>query len=273
MSISHERISRCFTRPSSQEFVSGQVGTTMDVGAILEIGSTLREAREHRHLSQTEVEAATMIPTRYLEALEHEQYERLPEGLYRRSFLREYAEYLGLNGDLYVVEYDLEHQPPPPPDPPPPPPKAVAVPVRAVAIAVCIALVAGGLWWLGGRGDDSPSPARATLPPRHAVAPRTAAPAKKTAPAPPAAPPALTRVAAKGDCWLSVRVGSADGPLAYQGTLRRGSHVAFGLRRRLLVRMGAPENLTATIGGRSVTASLPGHTANVVVTAQGLAAS
>jgi transcriptional regulator with XRE-family HTH domain len=237
------------------------------VGAILEIGSTLREAREHRHLTQAEVAAATMIPARYLEALEREQYERLPDGLYRRSFLREYAEYLGLNGDLYVVEYDLEHVPPPEPEPPPSPRRRRALPLGALATAACVVLVGAGLWWLGGRGGGSPAPAQAT-PVRHA-------PLRPVSHAAPqrvvhAAPAALRLVAVKGDCWLSVRVGSTSGPLAYQGLLRRGSAISFGLHRRLFIRMGAPENLTARIGRRSVTASLPDRTANVVVTARGL---
>jgi transcriptional regulator with XRE-family HTH domain len=249
------------------------VGTTALVGAILEIGSTLREAREHRRLTQAEVEAATMIPTRYLDALEHERYERLPDGLYRRSFLREYAEYLGLNGDLYVVEYDLEHQPPPAPDPPPARRSTNAVPLRPLAIVACAALAAGGLWWLGGRGGPSPKPAQATPRHRHAEPARPAQRPKSAALVSRPAPASLRLVAASGDCWLSVRIGSAGGPLAYQGMLRRGSTIAFGLQRRLLIRMGAPENLTAAIGGRSVTATLPGRTANVVVTGRGLTPS
>jgi transcriptional regulator with XRE-family HTH domain len=268
MSISHDRISRCFTRPSSQEFCSARAGTNEGVGAILEIGSTLREAREHRHLSQADVAAETMIPARYLDALEHEQYERLPDGLYRRSFLREYAEYLGLNGDLYVVEYDLEHIPPAEPEPLPPPRGKTALPLGALAGVACVVLVGPGLWWLGGRGGGSPKAAQAT-PPRHA-SPRPAAPMKARLRVVHAAPAALRLVAAKGDCWLSVHVGSPAGVLAYQGTLRRGSAISFGLHRSLFIRMGAPENLTANIGRRSVTASLPGHTADVVATARGL---
>jgi Helix-turn-helix domain len=56
---------------------------------MLEIGSSLREARERRGLELAKVEAATRIRARYLEALESERFELLPEGPYRRSFLRE----------------------------------------------------------------------------------------------------------------------------------------------------------------------------------------
>ena len=45
---------------------------------MLEIGSSLREARGRQGLELAEVEAATLIRGRYLEALEHEQFELLP---------------------------------------------------------------------------------------------------------------------------------------------------------------------------------------------------
>lgn len=242
---------------------------------MLEIGTTLREARERRHLTQAEVEAATMIPARYVDALEHERYERLPDGLYRRSFLREYAEYLGLNGDLYVVEYDLEHAPPPAPEAPPPRSRpyrdaAAAVPPRALAVGLVVVLAGAGLWWLGGRGGGSAhtAPPPTTVP--ALVAPPPTTPTVTTAPPTPTTAPAVLRlVAATGDCWLSVRVGAANGPLAFEGVLRRGGTMSFGLQRRLLIRLGAPEHLAATIAGRAVT-TLPRQTADVVVTRAGL---
>jgi cytoskeletal protein RodZ len=208
-----------------------------------------------------------------VDALEHERYERLPDGLYRRSFLREYAEYLGLNGDLYVVEYDLEHAPPPAPQPPPPRSRSyrdvlAAVPPRALAVGLAVVVVAAGLWWLGGRGGGSvrtppPTPVSVTPPP---TVPTVTAPPKTP---PPAAPAVLRLVAATGDCWLSVRVGAANGPVAFEGMLRQGGSMSFGLQRRLLIRLGAPQHLTATIAGRAV-ADLPRRTADVVVTRAGL---
>ncbi len=81
---------------------------------MLEIGRSLREARERRGIALAEAEAATMIRARYLEALEAERFELVPEGPYLRSFLREYAEYLSLDGDIFVAEY-MRRNPPPPP--------------------------------------------------------------------------------------------------------------------------------------------------------------
>src|ERR1700747_1747766 len=70
--------------------------------AMLEIGSSLREARRLRKVELVEVERATRIRVQQLEALEQERFENLPPDPYRRSFLREYADFLGLDADLYT---------------------------------------------------------------------------------------------------------------------------------------------------------------------------
>jgi cytoskeleton protein RodZ len=250
---------------------------------MLEIGNSLRQAREHRGLSYANVEAATLIPARYLQAIEAEQFDRLPEGLYRRSFLREYAEYLGLDGGIFVAEYELRFAPP---EAEPalvrPAPRrsrgnrlAELVPSgwRALVVALIVVVLAGA-WWLGGRGTAlrghpaAPAPTPPTTP---------SLPEPKAPPAPPSAqreaPPVLVLTAARGACWLSVRVGSATGPEIYQQTLPVGGSLRFGLRRPLRIRIGAPWNLTARIGGRSVTTSLPPVTANVIVTRSGVKAA
>ncbi len=60
------------------------------------IGQRLRSAREARGLSLDEIEAATRIRRRYLEALEAEAFDQLPAPAYAKAFLRSYASYLGL---------------------------------------------------------------------------------------------------------------------------------------------------------------------------------
>ena len=72
---------------------------------MFEIGATLREARERRHLTWEQVEADTKIRAKYLRALEEEEFDSLPSGTYVRGFLRAYASYLGLDGRLFVDEY------------------------------------------------------------------------------------------------------------------------------------------------------------------------
>lgn len=63
------------------------------------LGSILREKRKSLGLSLEQASAELRIKLQYLEALETEEYELLPDPLYRKIFLKAYAEYLGLNFD------------------------------------------------------------------------------------------------------------------------------------------------------------------------------
>jgi cytoskeleton protein RodZ len=72
---------------------------------MFEIGASLREARARRSLSYDQIEAETKIRTKYIRCMEDEQFDVLPSGTYVRGFLRTYADYLGLDGQLYVDEY------------------------------------------------------------------------------------------------------------------------------------------------------------------------
>ena len=72
---------------------------------MFEIGNSLREARERQGLGYPEIEVATKIRAKYIRALEEENFTSIPGDAYIRGFLRTYAEYLGLDGDVYVDEY------------------------------------------------------------------------------------------------------------------------------------------------------------------------
>ena len=79
----------------------------------------------------------------------------------------------------------------------------------------------------------------------------------------------LVLSATRGDCWVSVRVGSSKGADLYEGKLARGQEVRFA-KTRLWLRLGAAGNLQATLNGRAVTA-FPQGTINILVTARGIA--
>jgi Helix-turn-helix domain len=72
---------------------------------VFEIGNSLREARERQGLGYPEIELATKIRGKYIRALEEEDFTAIPGDAYIRGFLRTYAEYLGLDGDIYAEEY------------------------------------------------------------------------------------------------------------------------------------------------------------------------
>jgi hypothetical protein len=76
---------------------------------VFELGNSLREARVRQALDFPQVELATKIRAKYLRALEDEAFEILPSDTYVKGFLRSYAEYLGLDGQLYVDEYSSRY--------------------------------------------------------------------------------------------------------------------------------------------------------------------
>lgn len=75
------------------------------------VGTILREARNRRKVELSEVEAATRIRFRYLRAIEDEEWDVLPGGVYTRGFIRTYASFLGLDGDRLVGDYRASVEP------------------------------------------------------------------------------------------------------------------------------------------------------------------
>lgn len=72
------------------------------------VGNKLREARTRRRLGLPEVEAATKIRARYLQAIENEEWDQLPGDTYARAFIRTYGSFLGLDGDRLAEEQRQE---------------------------------------------------------------------------------------------------------------------------------------------------------------------
>ena len=75
------------------------------------IGERLREARMRQGLDISELETSTKIRAKYLRALENDEFGMLPGSTYVKSFLRTYAEHLGLDAQLLVEEYRAQHEP------------------------------------------------------------------------------------------------------------------------------------------------------------------
>jgi cytoskeleton protein RodZ len=137
-----------------------------------DIGSTLREARMHARIDISEIETETKIRAKYLRALENEEWDLLPGPTYVKSFLRTYADALGLDGKLLIEEYKLRHerlsdvelQPIAPPgqrDRRRPPRASFG---RGWLIAVVIAGLVAALYFLGIAGDDNGGPSSTSTP-------------------------------------------------------------------------------------------------------------
>jgi cytoskeleton protein RodZ len=72
-------------------------------------GERLKRERELREVTLQEITSATRIGPRFLEALENEEWEKLPGGVFNRGFVRSIARYLGLDEEALLGEYDLAH--------------------------------------------------------------------------------------------------------------------------------------------------------------------
>jgi cytoskeleton protein RodZ len=228
---------------------------------VFEIGNSLREARVRQQLELTEVEQATKIRARYLRALEEENFEALPAQTYVKGFLRTYADYLGLDGQLYVDEFNSRYGEDE--DYREPMIARGASPVRRehrrlerrwvlIALAAIAALVAFvvAAWKFGG-DSQPPIPNLVTT-----TATTTAKPKVKKPVAPARARPRPTTFriymrAVHGNCWMDVRNNTSAGQSRYTGTLETGQAKLFSARR-LWINFGAPGNLAIVFNRKLV---------------------
>jgi cytoskeletal protein RodZ len=206
---------------------------------MFEIGNSLREARVRQGLEYSDVERVTKVRPKYLRALEEEQFETLPAQTYVKGFLRTYAEFLGLDGQLYVDEYNSRYVS-----------REEDVPFRPrrsnsgrarsrrtessvvlgalIGIAVVFALVIAAWKW----GGDSPAQ-RPIVP----------------SPIRPAAEADLVVRPVRGTSRMEVRERSQDGKLRFSGTLETGQR--FVLKRTLWLYIQKPGAVDLIVSGQT----------------------
>lgn len=226
-------------------------------------GEALRREREMRGVSLEEVSNATRISTRFLLALENEQWHELPGGVFNRGFVRSVSRFLGLDEDALIAEYALVTNDKP----------EVAVwateekprPNRALLLAalVLLALAVGGYFawqqaapWLGpqiaglwSRVTGSPSSGVAAADQRQADPPST-----------PAAPaPAAAASAAAGELELKLEAGKAtivtvyaDGVNQFDGRIEKDAKHTFRAREKFEITARDPSALVVTLNGQEV---------------------
>ena len=222
---------------------------------MFEIGNSLREARFRQQLEFGELEQATKIRARYLRALEEESFDTLPAQTYVKGFLRTYADYLGLDGQLYVDEYNSrfsagEEEP-----------REPVVSRRTSNVrrqhqrrlenrGVLFALAGiGALFALviaAWKFSDSGTQRIPNLPGTTS----TAKPAVSSKPFPARPAKFLLNIrATHGNSWMNVRSWSSNGQSRYTGTLELGQVQPFRARK-LWINFGNPGNLSITLNGK-----------------------
>jgi cytoskeleton protein RodZ len=180
------------------------------------IGATLREARMRARIDISEIESETKIRAKYLRALENEEWDLLPGPTYVKSFLRTYADALGLDSRLLLEEYKLRHerlsdielQPIAPPGRrgAPPSRRRGGIP-RAYVIWFLVLAVLAGVYLLGKSSEDNGT----SKPPKSVATP---APSQKKKPAKqhgtaPAPKVARLQVIATGPVYVCLKAAGA----------------------------------------------------------------
>lgn len=139
-------------------------------------GERLKRERELREVTLEEITAHTRIAPRFLEALENEDWDKLPGGVFNRGFVRSVARYLGLDEESLLGEYDLAHGASPivptserQEDRIPSPPKWIPVAMVLGALALLALLVVGGVYawkhWAARRAAAKQSSSLNTITP------------------------------------------------------------------------------------------------------------
>lgn len=201
-------------------------------------------------LDFNEMESRTKVRAKYLRALEAEQFDQLPAHTYVKGFLRTYADSLGMDGQLYVDEYNSrfvagdddqmlrtrrvpqargrrERR------------ESRIVFVALAAIALLTALVIAA-WRFG--GTEEPKVQGVNSGARVAGTVGTKAAAGKVT---------VAVRAVRGASFMEVRVGSRAGEPLYRGTLERGQSKQF-TRQKLYVSLAAPANVDVKVNGSGV---------------------
>jgi cytoskeleton protein RodZ len=242
---------------------------------VFEIGNSLRETRLRQDLDFPELEHATKIRAKYLRALEDERFELLPSHTYIKGFLRSYAEYLGLDGQLYVDEYNSRYVAGE---------EEMPVTTRRVPAArrrkrdrresnvVLLALTSIGIvtalviaaWQFG-------NPEQERVPGLQGNGSQTPA---ARAPAAPAAKGIATLevIATRGDSFVDVRRGDAIGLAEFTGTIEKGQKQRF-TGRVLWLQVKTPKNVVVKLNGNRVQLKPAVKTRGVFVTSKRIVAA
>jgi hypothetical protein len=212
---------------------------------MFEIGNSLREARHRRQIELPQVEEATKIRVKYLRALEDEQFDILPSDIYVKGFLRAYADYLGLDGQLYVDEYNSrfvvgeEHELRSRRTVSRRPERSrrleTGIVLFALAIVAVVTIVVISAWSSSSKQPTTPRAAH-----------RTVTSHKRTTP-----PPTIAVRAITGTSWVAIRSGGPGGKVAFQGTIARGQPVTL-TGKRFWLDISTPENLLIEIRGKPI---------------------
>ncbi|MFQ6000775.1 MAG: helix-turn-helix domain-containing protein [Anaerolineae bacterium] len=225
-----------------------------------ELGEMLREARERKGVSPAEVEEETKIRERLIMALEEEDYDILPDRIYTKGLLKNYARYLGLDKSEVMRLFGEEEATP---TPIPPASQALASPPLLspdliVILVIFMALGLLGFW--GYRQYLAPilTPLLSATPTVEASFPTPEATATRTLPPSPSPTRTPTEVVITGlpleieiltRTWREVTV---DGEQAFRGLLDAGETRTWSASEAIALHAGNAAGVRAVLNGQAM---------------------
>jgi|SRR5581483_8836014 cytoskeleton protein RodZ len=233
------------------------------------LGATLRRGREERSLSLAQAAASTGIWERHLQALENDApLDEFPAPAYARFFLREYAEFLGLDPVAVLREFDRLHPPPEesPLEPLPDPRRHWRIAGTALTVLTLVALVA--LAVVGNARSRTraglPIEALRSHPPAAPASPVVSSRRSVVVPHGPAGRrgSAITSTGVRAQihllqpCWVQA---IADGRVLAQQTLQPGASVTYRADHELRLVLGNAGGVALRVNGMPVVTGGPGQ--------------
>ena len=208
------------------------------------LSEKLRRERELRGISLKQISDDTRIGVRFLEALEEGRLELIPGEFYRRSYLRAYARYLGLDEDRAVNAYIFSQNERPTPGTESPDAGSLSVPFWLPWVVIGAVVLMGAIWVV------SPEPAR-SAPSVTKETRETGAEALDTEATPPQMrgdATSLRLVVDVGEsCWLEIM---ADGEVVTAGLKEQGYRREFVANEELRLWLGNAGGVSLWINDR-----------------------
>jgi len=247
-------------------------------------GERLKRERELREVPIAELVKATRISQRFLEALENEDWAKLPGGVFGRAFVRTIARYLGLDEENLLAEYDLargdaaqSHAQQKPEDRIPSMPKWIPVAALLGLLAVLAGLVYAGRYaWLryASRHPRQQSLAGTAAKPQPLSPPASTSPALNSASDPAAsqaAPaPALLRLTLSTSAATRVRILS-DGALALDAEIPAGETRHFNANQQFEVTASDSSAVLLELNGQAMPPlGAPGASGTIILSQKDL---
>jgi len=233
-------------------------------------GRYLQAIRIERNIRLEQVAEETRIALATLEAVENEDFERLPPEVFLRGFLRAYAKAVGANPDEAVRRYDARRMILPEDAPANQAPRMIVSERRGklmVSLILLVGLIAVSLLGYQYWGQRPPDGSKHPSAPAAELAPAGQPPAARSQPPSeavkkpriPAAPKHVLTVSAQQDGWIKV---SIDQGTASEHTLKAGGQVRLEAQTSFNLLIGNAAGIRLNLDGKPI--HVPGKRGEVV---------